>query len=482
MSRLLAPYDVALALGALRRRRALLAHDRWARARLEAYQSRQLAALRHHACAHSPFYRRFHAGREGAPLHDLPVLTKATLMAQFDAVVTAPGVRLADLERHIATLTTDARFLGRYRVAATSGSSGRRGIFLFGRDEWADCLASAARAHDWTGQRLSLRHRRRIAFVASTTAWHFSARLGATLGAGWAPALRLDAGEPVADLVRALNAFRPGILVCFPSIAGILAGEQRAGRLRIAPALIFTGAEVLTEATRRRVEGAWGRCLFDQYAATEGGVLAAECDRHTGLHLFEDRVICEVVDRHYRPVPPGDWGERLLITVLGGHTLPLIRYELDDSVRLAAEPCPCGRPFRLLAGIQGKAQEILTLRDGAGDPVPVNPVVFHRLLDTVPVEGWQVVQRPDELRILVARPGEDFDEQALARGVAAARAAQGAAATPVRVERVATIPRGATGKAALVTAQVTGQAPVGSPGLSAPVMAPGGDDRSGGSP
>ncbi|MFN8536445.1 MAG: hypothetical protein U0232_03075 [Thermomicrobiales bacterium] len=160
----------------------------------------------------------------------------------------------------------------------------------------------------------------------------------------------------------------------------------------------------------------------------------------------------EVVDLDYRPVPPGAWGERLLITVLGSRTLPLIRYELDDSVRLAVTPCGCGRPFRLLDGIQGKAQEILTFRGVAGDRVPVNPVVFHHLLDTAPVEGWQVVQGPDALRILVVRPGGDFDEGAVVRGVVAALATQGAVAPQVRVERVGAIPRGASGKAALVTA------------------------------
>jgi phenylacetate-CoA ligase len=39
-----------------------------------------LRQLRGHAYAHSPFYRRFHAGRTDHPLHELPVLTKAIVM------------------------------------------------------------------------------------------------------------------------------------------------------------------------------------------------------------------------------------------------------------------------------------------------------------------------------------------------------------------------------------------------------------------
>jgi phenylacetate-coenzyme A ligase PaaK-like adenylate-forming protein len=45
----------------------------------------------------------------------------------------------------------------------------------------------------------------------------------------------------------------------------------------------------------------------------------------------------------------------VLVTVLFSRTLPLIRYEMSDSVRLAADPsCGCGRPYRLLDAIQGR--------------------------------------------------------------------------------------------------------------------------------
>jgi phenylacetate-coenzyme A ligase PaaK-like adenylate-forming protein len=115
----------------------------------------------------------------------------------------------------------------------------------------------------------------------------------------------------------------------------ILADEQLARRLQIRPRAVFTSSEVLTEETRRRIVQAWGERLFNQYAATEVGSLAAECEHHRGMHLMEDLVIVEVVDRNNSHVPPGAYGDKLLITVLGSRTQPLIRYELDDSVRLS---------------------------------------------------------------------------------------------------------------------------------------------------
>jgi phenylacetate-CoA ligase len=448
--------NLGIMLRALWLRRTMLRRDRWTPAHLAAHQARRLRALRAHAYTRSPFYRDYHAGLAGRPLHELPILTKSLLMEHFNRLVTDPAVRLDDVEAHVATLRDDDRFLGRYRVCATSGSTGRRGFFLFDRAEWGDFLASWARGHDWTGHPAGLGHRMRMASVVSTVPWHMSARVAATLRGPWVPTLRLDAAAPVDRVVARLNAWQPEMLIAYPSKAAMLADEQRAGRLRIDPTLVFTSAELLTDEMRRRIETAWGNRLFNQYAATEGGGLGAECERHTGLHLFEDRIIFEVVDRDNRPVAPGTFGDKLLITVLGSRTLPLIRYELSDSLRRAAEPCPCGRPYALVDAIGGREEEVLRLPAVSGGEVAVHPLTsFHRVMDTVPTGGgWQVIQESDRLRLLVAGLGGRVDAAALADTIRATLTAQGVAVPPVVVERVAAIPRGPTGKAPLVVSKI----------------------------
>ena len=62
------------------------------------------------------------------------------------------------------------------------------------------------------------------------------------------------------------------------------------------------------------------------------------------MHLFEDLVIPEVVDDLYRPVPPGQTGDRLLVTVLSSRTIPLIRYEITDRVRRSVGSASSGGP------------------------------------------------------------------------------------------------------------------------------------------
>jgi hypothetical protein len=71
----------------------------------------------------SRFYQRFHRGCETKPLHELPVLTKAELMASFDELVVDPDVRRADVEHHLAELRGNERYLDRYWVSRTAGTT-----------------------------------------------------------------------------------------------------------------------------------------------------------------------------------------------------------------------------------------------------------------------------------------------------------------------------------------------------------------------
>ena len=431
-----------------------LQHDRWTRKPLEEYQARALQVCREYAYARSPFYQRFHQGLMDRPLHELPVLTKAMLMEYFDDLVTDRSIHLDEVRQYLANPGGQERFLNRYRVMATSGSTGQPGIFLASQVEGAHLTAGFARFPAWAG----VTPGSKAAIIASTASGHMSSQIPAVVQGQLLPRLQLSASDPVETLVQQLNEWQPDMIAGYASIMRVLAEEQRQGRLHITPHFLFSASETLTEDTRQRIEEAWHTRLFNIYAATESGVLAAECTSHCGLHLFEDVVIVEVVDAHNRPVPPGVYGEKMLLTVLFSRTQPLIRYEVSDRVSLArASSCPCGRPFALLEGIEGHAPEVLHFPARAGGEVAVIPHVFHRVMDTAPVNGWQVVQEPDELWVLLSGASESLNEAMLLDELHQALTAQGAIVPPIRIQRVTTIPRNASGKAPLIVSH--GQRP-----------------------
>jgi len=163
-----------------------------------------------------------------------------------------------------------------------------------------------------------------------------------------------------------------------------------------------------------------------------------------------------VVDERNRPVPPGVYGDKVLLTVLFSRTQPLIRYEVSDRVsRSRSELCPCGRPFALLESIEGRAPEVLHFPAREGGEVAVIPHVFHRIMDMVPASGWQVVQQQDGLQVLLSGATDSLNEATLLDTLQQALAAQGVIVPPIHIQRVVSIPRSANGKAPLIVSNVT---------------------------
>jgi putative adenylate-forming enzyme len=434
--------NIATIAGLLRERAQLRTHDGWTREEVLAYQARRVADLRAFAIERSPFYRELHRGLGRAPLSDLPIVTKAMLMDRFDDLVTDRDVHLADVEAFSAMASATDRYRDHYRVAATGGTTGRRGVFLADPQEWTQVLASYGRAYEWAGVAAGLTNRIRMAVVSSTNPTHQSSIVGATVASRFIPTLRLDASQPIDEVVAALNDFRPDSLVGYASVLRILAGEQSEGRLQVTPRAVMSASEVLTDDTRERIRTAFGVPATNVYAATETAGIASEC-RWGHLHRYEDLVITEIVDEGNQPVPEGQYGAKTLVTVLFSRTQPLIRYELSD--RIAAAPgLPGDLPFSLLAGIEGREEEVLTLGG-----VSVHPNVFHGVLERLPVAGWQVIDDGGRVRVLLARAA-NIDAAVIAESVRAALERVGAHDVQVAVDLVDAIPRTALGKAPLI--------------------------------
>lgn len=437
--------DPLIVLMVLRRGRELRAADRRPPEETLRRREEALWKLRKFTYAASPFYREFHRGLYDAPLSQLPILTKPIMMEHFNDLVTDPRLSISLVERHLESLDDDKRLLDNYRVASTSGSSGRRGFFVFDPDEWGTAIASFRRTASWCGVSMPF-WGGHSAGVASSVPWHMSARAGATLRPPWGSFLQLDVAEPLEEMVGRLNRFRPRFMTLYPSVGRLLAEEQLAGRLKISPRAIFTGSEVLTSGTRSRMEEAWGKQVYDHYGATETGSIAAECSRHR-LHAAEDLLVIEAVDHDGRPVPPGVPSDRLLVTVLFRHTQPLIRYEISDRVVFSSDSCGCGLPWRVIERVEGRDEDVLRLPAAEGTEVPVHPVVFERVLDNLPTGGWQVTAGDDGLTVLLTDVEGELDDKTIADEVRRGVERAGAAPLPVTVRRVSALARGATGKA-----------------------------------
>lgn len=428
-------------------------HESWTRPQLEAHQAKALQDLRHYAYERSPFYQKFHKGLTSLPLHELPVLTKAMMMEHFDEFVTDRTLHLEEVRAFATQGEVGQRYKNRYWVNATSGSSGHPGFFLFDEAEWINILASFARSQEWSGVRINLTKRQRMATVASISPWHMSSQVAASVKSWWRPSLRLPASQPLSQTVDELNDWQPEVLIAYASMTGILAEEQLARRLHINPKVVYAASEILTPQTIELVREAWGDEPFNQYVATETASIAAKHKSCRRMHFFDDLVITEIVDEQYRPVPLGEYGAKLLVTTLFSRTQPLIRYELNDSVRMSTEADACGLPFAVLESIQGREEDTLTMPAVSGGKVTVRPLVFNRVMDIVPVGGWQVAQQADDgLLVLLTGMRDGLTDEALADQLLHSLIQEGVQVPNIRVQHVSAIPKSASGKAPLIKA------------------------------
>jgi len=434
--------------------KTLESHDDWSFEQLRAHQRERLLTIVRHAAGNSPYYRERFGGIElsdDLDLTALPRLDKATMLEHFDELVTDRRLTLACVERHLAELegadsNTEPMLFGEYRAMASGGTSGRRGVFIYGRADWTEILAGGAmRANKLyfdIGPRFP---RRRFVTVFADHPLHMTGRLNRSLDVGAHRFLRLDARAPIGSLVDALNAFRPEILGTYPSTASLLAERQLAGELRIAPRTIFTSGEVRTPEMEERIVEAWNRTPFNNYGVTElCPSSAVECDRHEGLHLFEDQVLIEVVDDEHRPVPPGEPGSRLLVTNLFNRTQPLIRYELNDLVTVSPDPCSCGRPFPLLKSIEGRSDDVLDMPAKDGSTIKVHPLTLRSPLAGIgALSEYRIVYGAGKLRVdaVLADTGGRRACREIEERLGAALAEREVQAPPIIVESVAKIPR-----------------------------------------
>jgi phenylacetate-CoA ligase len=411
----------------------------WDPAQLAAHQTERLRALLATAMERSPFHARrlAHidpARFELADLARLPVMTKAQMMASFDAVVTDRRLSLRSVEDHLRTAGREATLLlGDYVCLASGGSSGQRSVFVQTIREYAEHAAAILR-YPVAGMLAAGRppDGMVVALVAAAAPVHSTRFLAAALSRGLVRMMPVPVTLPLAETVGQLNALQPDVLVGYPSRLAQLAAEQRAGRLHIAPHSVGATSEMLTEPNRAAITAAFGVPVTNSFASTEGLTGASE-PGGTLISFATDLCLAELVDSAGQPVPAGTPSAKVLITNLHNLTQPLIRYELADSFTATAGAQPDGY---LLATVQGRDDGILRYGD-----VNIHPHAIRTVLaSAAAVTDYQVRQTPRGIDIAVAA-SYDLNQAALIAALASSLRHSGLTHPQVTVRVVAAITR-----------------------------------------
>lgn len=382
------------------------------REKIQKLQHKRLKKLVKYAKIHSPYFQDLYADiGDSFTLSELPATNKIAMMQNFDRWVTDSNVSMKKVEDFTSNIDNVGRMMaGKYLIFKTSGSTGNPATILY--DQQNIDVASAVAAFRTFARKEDFK-----AFMKNgkRTAGVF-ANYGFYLACGMSRYLQLrmprkrtkitvDVNAPEAQIIKELNEFKPSMLSGYPSNLALLANFEE---LAIQPDVVITGGELLTDKIREKLTRKFNCYVQTHYSCTEAGEIACECfEKH--LHINEDWVIVEPVDRDNRPVEYGMRSDKVLITNLSNYIQPIIRYELTDRIILHDEKCKCGKRSRWLE-IEGRTDDILEFGNG----VFVAPMSFYKILEEIgEIRRFQLVQRSPqrlELRLVADERNIAFEK------------------------------------------------------------------------
>lgn len=277
--------------------------------KMRSLQDEKLRKLLRFAWEHSAYYR---AAFEKAgiteeqldtlPLFCFPTIEKQMLLEHFDELVTVTDLKQENLREFDAGEAADRKpYQGKYHVVHSSGSTGKPGYFVYDEDAWRQMLLGIIRAALWgmsMPQILRLLMKRpRIVYIAATDGRYGGAMAvgDGTRGVG-ASQLYLDIKTPVTECIRQLKAFRPNIVIGYPSAIKILAQLMENGEVSLDAERVISCGEPLGRSLRTYLENIFRTQVVNFYGASESLALGVETDLEEGMLLFDDMNIIEVED------------------------------------------------------------------------------------------------------------------------------------------------------------------------------------------
>ncbi len=305
-----------------------LKFDTWSRNQIDEFHIHQFEELQKKAC-NSSFYKSF----KGAAFSEFPIITKKDIICGADHFYT-----------HVRKP---------YQIISTSGSTGSPFTFALSKE-----MLLAKR----------IAHQRMLA-------WYHLKREDKEMKIGGSPISSMkkiyylfrnkrfrDTYQLEEDylkkIIRQYNRFKPKILVGYPSAIFTICNYIISKKISVhQPEIMVTHAENFYEKYIESFRLAFPEAKHvNQYWATEAN-LGVTCP-HGNIHIDEDTVICEVINQDENGI-----GE-LVLTNLYSYDFPLIKYNIEDRVKISDKPCPCGRSTKIFERIDGRSNDYCQLKNG----------------------------------------------------------------------------------------------------------------------
>lgn len=299
------------------------------------------------------------------------------------------------------------------RIHASSGTTGKATVVGYTRRDleiWSECVSRALSMAGITRDDIV-----QVAYGYGLFTGGLGAHGGAeNLGAMVVP---MSTGN-TKKLTDMMVDFGVTAIACTPSyllhIAETLEETGQIHNIKLKAAVC--GAEPWTENMRKQMEERLQIKAYDIYGLSEvmGPGVACDCRYHSGLHVYEDHFLPEIIQPEtLDPVASGETGE-LVFSTITKEGLPLLRYRTRDLTSIDYGQCECGRTLARISRFKGRSDDMLIIRGvnvfpsqieaallGLGGTTPHYMMIVDRVnnLDTLEVQV-EVEERfySDEIR------------------------------------------------------------------------------------
>lgn len=290
---------------------------------------------------------------------------------------------------------TNKSFSKKLSFGLSSGTSGKRGVFISSKKEqiiWAAIIL----AKMLPGKMI------RQIFNPFTEKLHISLFLRANNNLyrsinKFGLALDFyDLNENIETTITKINNKRLDILVAPSSVLLILAKKIEKGEINLKPKLVISVAEVLEK--KLYIQEQFKQKIHEIYQCTEG-LLAYTCS-HGTLHLNESFVKIDEnsLDRN-RFIP--------VITDFTRRSQFYVNY-LHEDVLVKGKPCSCGDISQTLERIEGRKDELLYFDSKVIFPDSIRKVFFNTEQE---IENFVLKKNDNEIQIYISPNVESLQKE-----------------------------------------------------------------------
>ena len=247
------------------------------------------------------------------------------------------------------------------RIHSSSGTTGKPIIIPYTKQDVDDWAVMFARCYEMAG----INKLDRIHITPGYGLW--TAGIGFQAGCEKLGAMAIPMGPGNTEKQLQMMVDLKSTVLCSTSSYALLLAEEIAKRdmkeqIHLRKGII--GSERWGDLMRNRIAAELGIELHDIYGLTEiyGPGIAIDCDKHEGMHYWNDFLFFEVVDPETgKAIPEGEIGE-LVITTLRKQAAPLIRYRTHDLTRFIPHKCSCGSEYPIIDRILGRTDDMIKVK------------------------------------------------------------------------------------------------------------------------